>query len=823
MNRQELYDLLKEGPVLLDGATGSNLQKHGLKPGVCPEQWILDHEEVFLQLQRDYVEAGSRILYAPTFTGNRIKLAEYGLENSLEEINGRLVALSKKAAAGKAYIAGDLTMTGVSLAPIGSIQLEDLIDIYKEQARCLEAAGCDLYVVETMMSLAETRAAVLAIKEVSQLPVMVSMTYQKDGRTLYGTDPITALVVLQSLGADVIGINCSTGPEEMIPLIRQMKEYAQVPLLAKANAGLPELYEGETIYPMSPKEFASYGPDFVAAGAGFLGGCCGTTPRHIKLLADSVKGMQVLPAQNKHPMVIASERKIQEIRLDGNLLIIGERINPTGKKKLQEELRAGRLDLVADMAESQEELGAHILDINLGTNGIDEKEMMLRAIEKVTMISGLPLCIDTSSVEVMAAALRAYPGRAMINSISLEPGKAEFLLPLVKKYGAVFILLPLSEKGLPESLEEKHDNINKILSMAKELGIGKDQIVVDGLVTTVGANRYAALETLDTIRYCRDQLGLCTTAGLSNISFGLPERPYVNGAFLTMALQSGLTMAIANPSDSFVMGLGLAADLLRNKKDADIRYIHKIKHMELLRPKENAKLPVNGSKNISGDKGKGKSADGKKQSGSEVYQAVLKGNRKGIVRLVEEDLNKGVPAKQILDDMLIPGINEVGRLFEIQEYFLPQLISSATAMEEAIKYLEPKLQDGKNQEKKPVLVIATVEGDIHDIGKNLVALMLRNYGYQVIDLGKDVPADRIIETAEKENASVIVLSALMTTTMMKMKDVISLRNRKNLASKVIIGGAVTTQEFADEIGADGYSGDASEAVRLVDRLLGVKQ
>ncbi|MBQ6393498.1 MAG: homocysteine S-methyltransferase family protein, partial [Eubacterium sp.] len=406
MNRQELYDLLKEGPVLLDGATGSNLQKHGLKPGVCPEQWILDHEEVFLQLQRDYVEAGSRILYAPTFTGNRIKLAEYGLENSLEEINGRLVALSKKAAAGKAYIAGDLTMTGVSLAPIGSMQLEDLIDIYKEQARCLEAAGCDLYVVETMMSLAETRAAVLAIKEVSQLPVMVSMTYQKDGRTLYGTDPITALVVLQSLGADVIGINCSTGPEEMIPLIRQMKEYAKVPLMAKANAGLPELYEGETIYPMSPEEFASYGPDFVAAGAGFLGGCCGTTPRHIRLLADSVRGLQVLPAQNKHPMVIASERKIQEIRQDGNLLIIGERINPTGKKKLQEELRAGSLDLVADMAESQEELGAHILDINLGTNGIDEKEMMLKAIEKVTMISGLPLCIDTSSVEVMAAALR---------------------------------------------------------------------------------------------------------------------------------------------------------------------------------------------------------------------------------------------------------------------------------------------------------------------------------------------------------------------------------------------------------------------------------
>ncbi len=823
MNRRELYDLLKDGPVLLDGATGSNLQKHGLKPGVCPEQWILDHEDVFLQLQRAYVEAASRILYAPTFTGNRIKLAEYGLEDSLEEINGRLVALSKKAADGKAFVAGDLTMTGASLAPIGTMKFEDLVDIYKEQARCLEAAGCDLYVVETMMSLAETRAAVLAIKEVSQLPVMVSMTYQKDGRTLYGTDPVTALVVLQSLGADVIGINCSTGPEEMIPLIRQMKEYAQVPLLAKANAGLPELFEGETIYPMTPEEFASFGPDFVAAGAGFLGGCCGTTPRHIELLANQVKDLQVQPPQNKHPMVIASERKIQEIRTDGRLLIIGERINPTGKKRLQEELRAGNLDLVAEMAENQEELGAHILDINLGTNGIDEKEMMLKAIERVTMISSLPLCIDTSNVEVMEAALRIYPGRAMINSISLEPGKAEYLLPLVKKYGAVFVLLPLSPHGLPESIEEKHENINRILSMARELGIGIDQIVVDGLVTTVGANRYAALETLDTIRFCKDQLGLCTTVGLSNISFGLPERPFLNGAFLTMAVQNGLTMAIANPSDSFVMGLGLAADLLRNKKDADIQYIQQIKKMEALSHKERSSSDVNRDNNNPGYKKDTSCADEKKPHGSKVYQAVLKGNRKGIVSLVEDTLKDGAAAKQILDEMLIPGINEVGRLFEAQEYFLPQLISSATAMEEAIKYLEPKLQEGKNQGKKPVLVIATVEGDIHDIGKNLVALMLRNYGYQVIDLGKDVPADRIIATAEEEKASVIVLSALMTTTMMRMKDVISLRNKKKLSSKVIIGGAVTTQEFADEIGADGYSGDASEAVKLVDRLLEVKQ
>ncbi|MBR5047965.1 MAG: homocysteine S-methyltransferase family protein [Eubacterium sp.] len=820
MKKQELYDLLNRGPVILDGATGSNLQKHGLKPGVCPEQWILEHEDVFLKLQRDYVEAGSRILYAPTFTGNRIKLAEYGLEDSLAKINKRLVALSKQAANGKAFVAGDLTMTGVSLAPVGPMDLEELIGIYKEQASCLEEAGCDLFVVETMMSLAETRAAVIAIKEVSRLPVMVSMTYEKDGRTLYGTDPVTALVVLQSLGADVVGINCSSGPAEMIPLIRLMKEYAQVPLLAKANAGLPELQDGKTVYPMSPEEFASYGPEFISAGAGFVGGCCGTTPRHIELLAGSVKNLTVRPPENRHPMVIASERQFREISPEGNLLIIGERINPTGKKKLQAQLRAGDLDLVAEMAQSQEELGAHILDINLGTSGIDEKEMMLKAIEQVTMISGLPLCIDSSDVEVIAAALRAYPGRAMINSISLEPGKAEYLLPLVRKYGAVFILLPLSEKGLPENLEEKHENIRKIISMALEQGIGKDQVVVDGLVTTVGANRNAALETLDTIRYCADQLGLATTAGLSNISFGLPERPYLNAAFLTMAVEAGLTMAIANPSDALVMGLGLAADLLKNKKDADMQYIRQIKKIEY-----QAFPGSSGPAGIAGKTGPGgeKDPSGRHSAGgSPVFQAVLKGNRKGIAALAEETLKKGVTAREILDEILIPAINEVGRLFETQEYFLPQLISSATAMEEAIKYLEPKLREGEDAVNKPVLVIATVEGDIHDIGKNLVALMLRNYGYQVIDLGKDVPADRIIQAAQDHQASVIVLSALMTTTMMKMKDVISLRNNKNLSSRVIIGGAVTTQEFADEIGADGYSGDASEAVKLVNRLLGME-
>lgn len=837
MTREELYKRIEERPLILDGATGSNLQKAGMPTGVCPELWIMEHEEALIRLQEEYVEAGTDILYAPTFSGNREKLKEYGLSDRTEEINKRLVAISKKAAKDRALVAGDMTMTGVALEPVGPMKLEELIDIYKEQARCLFEAGVDLFVVETMMSLAETRAAVIAIKEVCDLPVIASMTFQEDGRTLYGTDPVTAVVVLQSIGADVIGVNCSTGPEQMLPVVRKMKEYADVPLLVKPNAGLPELVEGETIYPMSAEEFASFGPAFVEAGAGLLGGCCGTTPEHIAQLAGRVRGLATVPPENRHPIMLASERKSQEILPDGPFLVIGERINPTGKKRLQQELREGRLDLVEEMAEEQEELGAHILDINMGTNGIDEKEMMLKAIQKVSMVSDLPLCIDTSYVEVMEAALRAYPGRALVNSVSMEKEKVEKLLPLVRKYGAMFILLPLSDKGLPKSLEEKKELIHQLLARAAACGIGKNRIVVDGLVTTVGANKQAALETLETIRYCKEELGLCTAVGLSNISFGLPERSYVNGAFAAMAIQNGLTMAIANPSNDLLMGLACAADLLKDKPQADETYITRVQQI-----KERQTFAAHTSGNVPAGAGATEqqtaAGTGRQQAASEassgtldsgaktaasaqtpVFEAVLKGRKNGIVEKVQEELARGTAAKDILDGQLIPAINEVGRLFDIQAYFLPQLIASANAMKEAIGYLEPLLQEGGDTDEKPVIVIATVEGDIHDIGKNLVALMLKNYGYQVCDLGKDVPAEKIIAAAEEYGASIIALSALMTTTMMRMKDTIRLRNEKKMDVRVIIGGAVTTQSFADEIGADGYSKDAAEAVKLVQSLL----
>ena len=577
MTREAFRELVKKDPVLLDGATGTNLQKAGMPVGVCPEQWILENSEVLIDLQKRYVEAGTDILFAPTFTASRIKLKEYGLEDHLEEMNRKLVALSKEAAKGtNALVAGDLTMTGEQLYPLGDLMFEDLVDVYKEQAKIIAEAGADLFVVETMMSLQECRAAVLAIREVCDLPVMVSLTYNEDGRTLYGTDPVTAVVVMQSLGADAVGMNCSTGPEAMLEPIAKMAEYATIPLLAKPNAGMPELIDGQTVFNVEPEEFAEVGKKLVEEGAAIIGGCCGTTPEHIRALKEAVKGIPVkAPLQTKRRM-LTSERKSVEITLDGRFMVIGERINPTGKKKLQAELKEGSLNLVRTMALEQEENGASILDINMGMNGIDEKEMMLRTIYEVTSTVDCPLCIDSSHVDIIEAALRIYPGRALINSISLEKEKFEKLLPIAKKYGAMFILLPLSDEGLPKDSAEKHGIIRTIMDEAVRIGMAKEDIIVDGLVATIGANPNAALECFETFSYCKNELELPTACGLSNISFGLPERTYVNTAFLTMAIANGLTMAIANPSQELLMNAAFASDMLLNKKESDIRYIERM-------------------------------------------------------------------------------------------------------------------------------------------------------------------------------------------------------------------------------------------------------
>lgn len=808
MTKEQMRNLLNSRVLILDGAAGTNLLQAGMPIGACPEQWILEHPQVMVDLQASYIEAGSHILYAPTFTANRIKLEEYGLAVHIEKINKELVDISKRAivkAGSRGYVAGDITMTGRQLAPVGDMELEDLIDVYKEQIGYLAEAGVDLLVVETMMSLAEARAAVIAAKETCDLPIFVTLTFNEDGRTLFGTDPVTAVNVLQNLGVDAIGANCSTGPEEMCRIIAEMKPYANVPIIAKPNAGMPELVNGKTVYAMSPEEFAEAGQRLVEAGAGIVGGCCGTTPSHIMALAREIKRMEPPEINPEKCRLLSSERKTVELDINGSFLVVGERINPTGKKKLQEELRQGSLELVLEMAEEQEAQGAEILDINMGMNGIDEKEMMLKTVQAVSNAVSLPLCIDSSHVDIIETALRNYPGRALINSISYEHPKVDELLPIAKKYGAMFILLPLSDQGLPESMEEKHQIIHKVLEQAWDAGFCKEDIVVDGLVATVGANKNAALETLQTIAYCKNDLGLATICGLSNISFGLPERINVNAAFLTMAIAHGLTMAIANPSQAMLMNAAFASDLLLNKANADVRYIERMNtHASSIVVTATVKKNENKTE----------------KNQNPVYEAVMKGNKERIIERVETELQKGMTPETVIDTLLIPAINEVGELFNKKIYFLPQLIASAEAMERAIQRLEPKLERKNASDEMPTIVIATVEGDIHDIGKNLVALMLRNYGYRVLDLGKDVPKEEIIETAVKEGASIIALSALMTTTMMRMKDVVEYAKEKKVKARIMIGGAVITQSFAEEIGADGYSRDAAEAVKLAGKLTG---
>ena len=838
MTREEFSTLNKDHILYLDGATGSNLVKAGMPSGVCPEQWILEHRDVMLKLQKDYVQAGTNILYAPTFTANRIKLAEYHLEKNMSAMIHELVAISREAAASSpghtVLVAGDLTMTGEQLKPMGQMELEDLIDIYKEQILNMVDAGVDLLVVETMMSLAETRAALIAAKEVCDLPVIATLTFEADGRTLFGTDAKTAAIVLESLGASAIGANCSTGPAQMESIISDMVTHTRIPVIAKPNAGLPFLDEnGNTCYNMEAEEFTEEMEVLVNAGATILGGCCGTTPEFIRQIHDRFGTKAKVTAVRRPEGIryLTSERITHSFGLEDGFFVVGERINPTGKKALQAQLKEGSFEKVIQFAEEQEACGAKVLDINMGMSGIDEKASMLRALEEVSGVTNLPLSLDSSYVEVLEAALRHYPGRALVNSVSLETEKFEKLLPIVAKYGAMFILLPLSDAGLPKDIDEKKEIIHKIYDRATSLGMSKEDIVVDGLVATVGANPKAALETLETIRYCKAN-GFATICGLSNISFAMPERSFVNTAFLTLAIQAGLTMAIANPSQELLVSCALATDLLLNKEEAALRYIEYAGGVRERREAKEAELARKLSLLESQEAASGQTSNAGSVEKSAVEKgpqinemqdklktAVLKGNRNGIVKITKEALESGEKPAELLNQVLLPAINQVGEYFDQGKYFLPQLIASAEAMKNSIEVLEPLLQTGSAGEEMPVVVIATVEGDIHDIGKNLVALMLKNHGFHVIDLGKDVPQAKILETAREHHAEFIALSALMTTTMQRMREIVASAKQEGITAKIIIGGAVITQEYADEIGADGYSKDAADAVKLAKSLM----
>ncbi len=856
MNRKEFWDYLnKDKLTFLDGATGTHLMSKGLPAGACTESWIIDHPDIIKELQSSYAAAGSDIIYAPTFTGNRIKLKNFGLEDRIEELNTNLVRLAKEAVPDGVLVAGDVTMTGRQLKPMGDLDFEELIDVYRQQISILDKAGCDLIVVETMMSLQECRAALIAAKEVSDLAVMVTLTFESDGRTLFGTDAATAAVVMESLGAAAIGANCSTGPDKMAEIIAQMASVTRIPIIAKPNAGLPVMLEdGTTGYDMPAEVFIPEMEKLIKAGASIIGGCCGTNIEYIKGIKDKYGNLKLSDIElcntdgekiSRRPdgvRYLTSERMTVSFSLDDPFMIVGERINPTGKKKLQAQLKEGNLDMVCDFVSQQEDDGASILDVNVGMSGIDENDMMSRILDEILPLTSLPLCIDSSDETTMENALRKYPGRALINSISLEKDKAERFLPIAAKYGAMFILLPVGPKGLPDSMQEKHEFIEELAEKAYSYGLNKEDIVVDGLVATIGANPNAAIETLETIKYCKDN-GFATICGLSNISFGLPQRSFINTAFLTMAVANGLTMAICNPSQELLVNSAFASDLLRNKEGSDLRYIERMNRYDGMNvqvscvPKGQRLVAVDPSGEalaaISDNKGKtslgqdDKNDVTSKTSETDIMDVlrsdVMKGSKRTIEKDTTEAIDSGCDPKVILNDVLMPAINEVGELFDKGKYFLPQLIASAEAMKLSIAKIEPLLNEGNSGEakEKVTIVIATVHGDIHDIGKNLVALMLKNHGFNVIDLGKDVPSEKIVDTAISENAGIIALSALMTTTMQEMKNVVKLAAEKKCNAKIVIGGAVVTEDYAWEIGADGYSSDAASCVKVVKNILGI--
>ncbi|MBO6133474.1 MAG: homocysteine S-methyltransferase family protein, partial [Lachnospiraceae bacterium] len=585
MDLFEFEKLVNNGNLYLDGATGTNLQRQGLKSGACPETWIMEHPDIMQSLQLEYLRSGSNIIYAPTFTANRVKLAEFGIRDSLPKLNHDLVSLSREAvrkyreeseSSRPCFVAGDVTMTGLQLYPVGSLDFEELVDIYREQIGELIDAGCDLLAIETMMSLNESRAALIAAREIGDFPVFVTMTFEENGRSLYGTDPLTALLTLQSLGATAFGINCSTGPSAMLPWIEELTAAAEIPIICKPNAGLPKLdpVSGGTFYDLSPEDFALSMRQAVEAGARIVGGCCGTTPRHIQKLVEKTSNLKSVDKYKAESGVhyLTSERKSSYFSLNEGTRIIGERLNPTGKKALQAELRDQKTDLAVEMAETQEEKGAFAIDVNVGVSGIDEKAMMQRVIDDVSAAVSIPLVIDTSRVDVMEAALRRYPGRPLINSISAESERMEPMLRLAKKYGAMFIILPVSDEGFPKTLEDRKRNAKIVIEKALSMGLKKADMVVDGLVGTVAAERNAALDTVEFIRYCKNELGLATIVGLSNISFGLPARQKVNSAFLAMASMSGLTMALLNPEQDLLVDSLYASNLLSGREGAAESY-----------------------------------------------------------------------------------------------------------------------------------------------------------------------------------------------------------------------------------------------------------
>ena len=785
---------------IFDGAMGTMLQSGGLKAGACPELMNIEQPEVVKNVHKAYIEAGSTIIETNTFGASSLKLEHYGLTDRMAELNTAAVHLAKEAAAGNAKVAGSMGPTGRFIKPLGDLDFEEAYTAFAGQAKALSDAGADYIIIETCIDLQEMRAALLAAKDVCSLPVICQLSYSEDGRTVTGTDPQTAAITLEAMGADIIGINCSLGPEQLVPLVRILADNCSCPISVQPNAGMPHLENGQTVFPMSPEDFGLWGPKLIEAGATYVGGCCGTTPAHIAALANAAaKCPEPKRFERKRLLQLTSRSKTVTIDASLPTRLIGERINPTGRKKLAAEIRDGSLLSVKKEAIDQVRAGAHILDVNMGVGGIDQAKAMQKAVTEISQITDAPLSIDTSDAAALEAGLRAYPGRALINSVSAESERLEKFLPLARKYGAAILCLPITEDGVPKTAEARRDAIAMIVQKAEAAGLKPGDFLLDGLVMTVSADAQACQETLHTLQLYREKFGYPSTMGLSNISFGLPNRPLINSTFFAMCLAAGLDAPIMNPYDEAMQNTLMASAALLGKDPNGLAFSKNEVNLTVPKKAATAKL-----QNLS--------------TLDAIKQAVIDGEKETVVELVTRAIHEGHSSNEITEKSLTAAMNDIGVDFGAGRLFLPQVLLSAETMRAAFNKLK-ELLPAQQAADKGTVVIATVKGDVHDLGKNIVAALLANSGFHLIDLGKDVDAQTIVRTAIEKNADIVGLCALMTTTMVQIDTVIKQLHEAGSSAKVIVGGAALTQEYADSAGADAYAPDGVIAVKIAKKIV----
>ena len=790
----KLLSLLGQRVVFFDGAMGTMLQQAGLGPGELPESWNRTHPDGVRQIHRSYLDAGCDILTTNTFGANSLKLRR--CPYTVAELVTAGVTLAREAVgqAGHGFVALDMGPTGKRLQPLGELSFDDACDAYKEMVLAGAAAGADCVLVETMSDTLEMKAAVLAAKENCSLPVIATMAFDTRGRLLTGADIPAAVALLEGLGVDVLGLNCGFGPDQMLPLTEQLLACSSTPLLISPNAGLPVVVDGKTLYNVEPDAFSASMRQLVKLGVWMVGGCCGTTPAHIAAEVAACRDLTPLPLPDNRRTVVSSGS--MAVVIGDDPVIIGERINPTGKSRFKQALREEDTDYIQEEGITQQENGAHILDVNVGLPEIDEVDMMEQAVSALQEVVRLPLQIDTTNPAAMERALRIYNGKAMINSVSGKQESMRTVFPLAKKYGGVIVALTIDEDGIPDTAEGRYAVAEKIVHTAEQqYGIGRENLVVDPLTMTISSGQEAAMVTLEALRLIKGRLGVRTVLGVSNVSFGLPKREIINSAFYLMALQSGLDAAILNPNSEAMMQSYRAYRALFARDNQCLDYIGVYGGQEA--------LSVRGSK-----------AD------MTLQEAVRRGLREESARQATEAL-KQTPPLTLINDELIPALDAVGKGFERGRIFLPQLLMSADAAKAAFSVVRDALRrSGDSQKKKGKIILATVRGDIHDIGKNIVKVLLENYSFDVIDLGKDVPPEQVVETALAQEVKLVGLSALMTTTVPAMEETIRLLRQQKPDCKVMVGGAVMTQEYADQIGADHYSKDAMGSVHYAEEVFG---